>query len=88
MVPRWSVTVSRVQSLLILVLGPAAILAVLALLTLWPKFAKAPRYRPGQDWDHEPVWWTADPVAVGGSDQPASLDRTARYARGGARGTW
>jgi len=80
--------VTRVQSLLILVLSPIAILSALALPTLWPKFRPAPRYRPGQEWDHPPLWWTADPAAVGQSHEPAGLDRAGRTARGGARGTW
>lgn len=79
---------TRVQSLLILVLGPIVILGALALLTLWPKFMRAPRYRPGQEWDYPPVWWTADPDSVGTSHGPAGLDLTVHTARGGARGTW
>ena len=76
------------QTLLILVLSPTAILGVLALLTLWPKFRRTPRYRPGQEWEHPPVWWTADPSPIGTSHEPAGLDLTAHTARGGARGTW
>lgn len=76
-----------VESVLILVLTPAAILGVLAVLTLWPKFGRPPRYRPGQEWDHPPVWWTAEPEVVG-STAPAELDRTVHTARGGARGSW
>lgn len=77
-----------VESVLILVLVPAVILAGLAVMTLWPKFERAPRYRPGDEWDHPPVWWTAEPEAVGESTAPAELDRTIPTARGGARGTW
>ncbi|MDQ3989916.1 MAG: hypothetical protein M3291_12115 [Actinomycetota bacterium] len=78
---------TAVESVLLLVLVPLAILGVLALLTLRPKFARAPRYRPDQDWEHPPVWWTATPDAVG-SRAPAELDRTIRTARGGAGGSW
>lgn len=79
---------TAVETILVLVLGPLGILGVLAVLTLWPKFARVPRYRPGQEWDHQPVWWTANPDAIGTSRQPAQLDTTASTARGGARGTW
>lgn len=76
------------ETILVLVLGPLAILGVLAALTLWPKLVRAPRYRPGQDWRHPPVWWTSDPGAVGESRAPAGLDTTTRTASGGASGTW
>ena len=78
---------TAVESVLLLVLVPLVILGVLALLTFLPKFARAPRYRPDQDWEHPPVWWRATPVAVG-SRAPAELDRTIRTARGGAGGSW
>ncbi|MPZ65528.1 MAG: hypothetical protein GEU83_08425 [Pseudonocardiaceae bacterium] len=76
------------ETLLVLVLGPLTILGVLTVLTLWPKFARAPRYRPGQQWHHPPVWWTADTDVAGASRSPAGLDTTTRTAQGGARGTW
>jgi hypothetical protein len=80
--------VPDVETVLVLVLGPLSILGLLAALTLWPKFIRAPRYRPGQGWNHPPVWWTADPDAVGASSSPAGLGTTTHTARGGARGTW
>lgn len=79
---------TAVETMFVLVLGPLVILGVLAVLTLWPKVTRAPRYRPGQEWHHPPVWWTADPNAVGASRSPAGLDTATRTARGGARGTW
>jgi hypothetical protein len=51
--------VSVVQTLLVYVLIPAAIYGVIALLTLVPKLARTPRYKPGQAWSYDPVWWTA-----------------------------
>jgi hypothetical protein len=83
--------VSVVQTILVYVLIPAAIYGVIALLTLWPKFARGPRYRPGQPWSYEPVWWSADgavaaePGAVPAGETSAQPVRT---ARGGARGNW
>ncbi|HEX5401573.1 MAG TPA: hypothetical protein VFX16_04640 [Pseudonocardiaceae bacterium] len=84
---------SVVQTILVYVLIPAAIYGVIALLTLWPKFARGPRYRPGQPWTYEPVWWSAsgvvDPRQTGGSPvEHTAADSSERTARGGARGNW
>ncbi|MCP3800902.1 hypothetical protein NLX83_16680 [Allokutzneria sp. A3M-2-11 16] len=79
------------ETLLVFALIPLAIYGVIALLTLWPKFARTPRYRPGQDWDYEPVWWTANPAGVGARPASAATAVDAqpvRTARGGARGSW
>jgi hypothetical protein len=84
--------VSVVQTILVFVLIPAGIYGVIALLTLWPKFARAPRYRPGQPWSYEPVWWSAggvvDPRQTGVPAEPAPVDPSVSTARGGARGNW
>ncbi|MFL6142492.1 MAG: hypothetical protein ACJ72N_11585 [Labedaea sp.] len=84
---------SVVQTVLVFAAIPAAIYAVVALLTLRDRVTKPPRYRPGQPWDYPPVWWTANPAGVGSA---AGADRTAppasgaakRTAKGGARGSW
>jgi hypothetical protein len=85
--------VSVVQTILVYVLIPAALYGVIALLTLWPKFARGPRYRPGQPWTYEPVWWSAtgvvDPAHAGTAPvENTPADTSARTARGGARGNW
>ncbi len=49
-----------VESLLVLVGIPLAIVLLLAALTLLPG-GRRPRYRPGQPWDHEPVWYEPHP---------------------------
>jgi hypothetical protein len=94
---RPSVTVLRVtvvQTVLVYVGIPVLIYGVIALLTLWPKFARGPRYRPGQEWTYEPVWWTANPAGVGDHHAEAphaaavSTDPSVKTARGGARGNW
>ncbi|MBV8934074.1 MAG: hypothetical protein JOZ47_21880 [Kutzneria sp.] len=90
-----------VDTIAVLVLIPLAIYGVIALLTLWPKFARAPRYRPGQRWDYASVWWTANPAGLGSADraravsehgpatEPGAQDDTPVHtARGGARGSW
>ncbi|HEX2300057.1 MAG TPA: hypothetical protein VHH34_16355 [Pseudonocardiaceae bacterium] len=74
---------------IILVLGgaPLAILLLLALLTLGPAMHRTPRYRPGDPWNHPPVWWTANPAALrdsyGGQHHAVN-----RAGRGGCRGDW
>ena len=78
-----------VQTGLIYVLIPAAIYGVIALLTLWPKAARATRYRSGQPWTYDPVWWRATGVAAGHEQQEsAPAEAAERTARGGARGNW
>ena len=74
-----------VTSEIILILAgvPLAIMVLLGLLTLRPHFARPRRYRPGQEWNHPPVLWTANPEAL----REASLQR-AGAPRGGARGHW
>ena len=56
--------VNTVEVLLILVGIPLAVIVVLALLTL-PGGRKRTRYKPGQPWDHAPVWY--EPHPEGGS---------------------
>lgn len=83
--------VSVVETILVYAAIPLAIYGVIALLTLRGKFARTPRYRPGQAWDYPPVWWTANPEGVGGqaSAVPTGGSKSAkRTAKGGARGSW
>ncbi|WP_156757797.1 aa3-type cytochrome oxidase subunit CtaJ [Actinokineospora pegani] len=81
-----------VETILVLAVIPLAIYGVIALLTLREKFARSPRYRPGQEWEHPPVWWTANPAGLG-ADHPAARpvdpdSAPVRTAKGGARGNW
>jgi hypothetical protein len=52
--------VNTVEVLLVLVGIPLAVIVVLALLTL-PGGRKRTRYKPGQPWDHAPVWYEPHP---------------------------
>ena len=52
-------TVSVVQTICVYVLIPAAIYGVIALLSLASKRNRTPRYKPGQAWSYDPVWWSA-----------------------------
>lgn len=94
---RWGVgsatvrAVTVLQTIGVFVLVPLAVYGVFALLTLWPRIARGPRYRPGQEWDHEPMWWIGNPDGVG--HQPArradaEQGGAAATAHGGARGSW
>lgn len=55
-----------VETLLVYVVAPLALVAVLALLTLVPGRPKKLRYKPGQPWEHEPVWYEPHPAGGGG----------------------
>ena len=83
-------TVTVLQTIGVYALIPLAVFGVLALFTLWPKIARGPRYRPGQEWNFDPVWWTGNPEGVGHLDaHHADEDVPAvSTARGGARGSW
>ena len=86
-------TVTVLQTIGVYVLIPLAVFGVLALFTLWPKIARGPRYRPGQEWPHEPMWWIGNPDGIGrlgtsgtpGAEHGGPATTT---ARGGARGSW
>jgi hypothetical protein len=87
--------VNVVDTLLVFALIPLCVYGLIALLTLWPKFARTPRYQAGQEWGYAPVWWTANPAGVDGHAPSAHLaleqgeaGEPAPTARGGARGNW
>jgi hypothetical protein len=81
-------TVSVVQTILVYAVIPLGIYGLVALLTLRDKFARAPRYRPGQAWDYPTVWWTANPAGADASAVPTGGGKPRRTAKGGARGSW
>ena len=78
------------ETILVYAVIPLAIYGVIALLTLRDKFARNPRYRPGQPWEYPAVWWTANPAGVGGRADavPTGAKGSKRTAKGGARGSW
>ena len=84
---------TSVQTLLVLILVPAGIYCLIALLTLWPKLTR-PRYRTGQEWNFAPVLWVADPQNLGSGASSMELPTDpgeqvrSTVARGGARGNW
>lgn len=89
--------VSIIETVLIFAVIPLAIYGVFALLTLRPKFARAPKYRPGQEWGYPPVWWSANPAGFsrdaethgsGADDSSDGAVGAASADRGGASGSW
>lgn len=86
--------VTVVETILVFAGIPLAIIALLAVLTL--RGGRKPlRYKPGQPWEHEPVWFEPHPEATGGHGShgsgahalPAGVSADGRPL-GGARGTW
>lgn len=90
--------VSVAETILVFAGGPLAVIAVLAALTLRPaKGQKRLRYKPGQPWDHAPLWFEPHPEhapAVGHGDGhgreaiTAAPQPVSGGPLGGARGTW
>jgi hypothetical protein len=82
------------ETISVYALIPLVVYSVLTLFTLWPKIARGPRYRPGQEWPHEPVWWTGNLDGVGrvpatrAGDGEPTASIAGSTARGGARGSW
>ena len=88
------------ETILVFVVPSVGLCLLIAGLVVLPRRARRPRYRSGQRWSFEPVWWTANPEgaqlpAVFGStasDSTASDHPTSEHAvagsRGGARGSW
>lgn len=54
------------ETLLVFAAIPLAVVLVLALLTLKPGSGRRSRYKPGQPWNHAPVWYEPHPAHVGG----------------------
>lgn len=76
------------ETVLIYVVIPAAIFLSVALLAARKGLSRRPRYRPGDSWDHPPVWYSANPEGAG---LPKAIDHgvePAGAARGGAHGDW
>jgi hypothetical protein len=79
--------VSVSQVVLLLVLPSVAIYLGVAVLAAGRRRTRRTRYRPGDAWNHEPVWWSANPA---GAALPADRHDTVETseARGGAGGVW
>ncbi|GAA3362303.1 hypothetical protein GCM10020366_49700 [Saccharopolyspora gregorii] len=89
-------SVTAVETFLVLAVIPASVYLLVALITLRSKLTRS-RYRAGQDWEFAPVFWVADPARVstappGDQDSAETASAAAEHAhstdRGGARGHW
>ncbi len=72
-----------VETLLTFVVAPAALCGVIALWTVARRRSRRPRYRVGDPWPYQPLFWTANPE---GAHLPAGT--AGGDARGGTGGTW
>jgi hypothetical protein len=85
--------VSVMTTTLLYVVAPLGGLLLIAAFSLVrPSSARAGRYRTGDSWDHEPLWWMGNPRGSGVPGPtveavPAS-PAAEHTSRGGARGTW
>jgi hypothetical protein len=73
------------QAVLFLVVVPVAFYVLIALLAAAPRVGRRPRYRVGQPWTFEPLWWTANPA---GAQLPPPAEHLVSGVKGGARGSW
>lgn len=54
------------ETILVFAGAPLAVVLLLALVTIGPAARKRrPRYKPGQPWNHEPIWYEPHPEATG-----------------------
>ncbi len=74
------------QTVLVYVGIPVAVLALFAALTLWPKAQRNPRYRSGEAWEYPPVWWSANPDGLKEHAEVASDSVGAHALGSGTRG--
>lgn len=58
---RYRCAVTVWETVLVFAVLPLGGLLLLALLVVGPGVARAPRYRVGRSWDHDPVWYVARP---------------------------
>lgn len=77
--------VTVLQAVLFLVVVPVALYVLIALLAAAPRMSRRPRYRAGQPWTFEPLWWTANPA---GAQLPPPAEHLVSGGKGGARGSW
>jgi hypothetical protein len=77
--------VSVFETLLYFAVPTVLLYLLVVLAVVVPRRARRKRHRPGQSWEHAPLWWTANPE---GADLPAASARSAGGERGGARGSW
>jgi hypothetical protein len=61
--------VTAAETILVFVVAPLAVVLLLALLTIGPAARnRRPRYKPGQPWSHEPIWYEPHPDGTAHGD--------------------
>jgi hypothetical protein len=73
------------QTGLMFVVPTVGLYLIISLLAVAPRKTRRPRYRVGQPWNFEPLWWTAGPE---GAHLAAVDSHPVSGERGGARGNW
>ena len=73
------------QTVLVFVLVPLGLFLAVSLLAAGRRRQRPTRYRPGEAWRHEPVWWTANPAGAPLAEHDEPLTSA---AKGGAEGGW
>jgi hypothetical protein len=56
-----SETVNIAEVILIYACIPLAVVLIVSALVFGPGYVRKPRYRPGEPWQHEPVWYGPHP---------------------------
>lgn len=77
--------VSVLETILRFVVPSVGLILIITLLSVASKVGRRPRYRVGQPWPHQPMWWTANPQ---GAQLPGVDGQHVTGERGGARGSW
>ena len=81
-----------VETLLTFVVAPGALYGLMALWQLARRPGRRPRYRVGDPWPYEPLFWIAEPSAAGHHAAHAGHGDTAPSeggdTRGGTGGKW
>ena len=77
---------SVLETILYFVVPTVGLYALITVLAAAPRLVRRPRYRSGQPWPHQPLWWTANPRAAQ-LDVP-HVGHAVTGERGGARGSW
>ncbi len=76
---------SVLQTILVFVVPTVGGYLLIALLAAAPRLRRKQRYRTGEPWNYEPLWWTANPE---GAHLASVASHPTSAERGGARGSW
>lgn len=78
------------QTILYFVVPVVGTYVLVALLIARNKLARKQRYRVGQPWPYEPLFWTANPdgAHLPAAEEHAVVETRVAAERGGARGSW